>query len=813
MSQSLLASRRFAPLFWCQFFSAFNGNFLKNALALLILFKIGGQSGEALVTLAGGIFIAPFFLLSAFGGELADRFDKGRVARRLKLAEIGAAAIAVAGFQLNWLALLFVALFLFGVIGALFGPIKYGILPDHLRREELPAGNALVEGATFLAILGGTIAGGIAMNGGGEPRLLALMMMVFALLCWTASLFIPKTAQAAPDLAIDPNVLGSTTRLLGELWSDTRLWRCAVVTSIFWLVGAVVLSVLPPLVMHTLGGAETVVTIYLAVFAVAIGVGSGLASWLSAGRIVLLPTAFGALLIGLFSVDLGLALLRLPAVDMTTALAPSAFFARPVAWHAAVDLGILAVAGGLMVVPSFAAIQAWAAPERRARVVAAVNVLNAAFMVGGALVVALLQKAGVGVPALFLGIAAVGVAAALWIVRTMPTSAFQDFLSIVLRAFYRLEVRGLENLDKAGGNAIIALNHVSFLDGAVALAILTKEPVFAVDREFSQRWWVRPLIGLTRAMALDPARPLATRTLIQAVKNGETLVIFPEGRITVTGQLMKVYDGAALIAEKSGAMVVPVRIEGLEATIFSRLSRAQVRRRWFPKVTVTVLEPVRLTVDDGLKGKARRQAAGAVLYQIMSDLIFRTTPTDRTIVEAVVDAARVHGWGRVAVEDPVTGKLSYRKLLIAARVLAGKLTPLAGSGEAVGVMLPNANGATATLLGMMSAGRVPAMINFSAGAANIEAACTTAAIGTIVTSRAFVERARLDKLVDALSETLRIVYLEDLRQTVSLADKLRALVRYRRPVVPRKPDEPARSCSLPAPRVRQRGSCCRIATC
>ncbi len=791
MSQSLLTSRRFAPLFWCQFFSAFNDNFLKNALALLILFRIGGQSGEALVTLAAGIFIAPFFLLSAFGGELADRFDKARVARRLKLAEIGAAAIAVAGFQLSSLPLLFGALFLFGVIGALFGPIKYGILPDHLKREELPAGNALVEGATFLAILGGTIAGGIAMKGGGEPRLLALMMMVFALLCWGASLFIPKTARAAPDLQIDPNILGSTTRLLGELWSNTRLWRCAVVTSLFWLVGAVVLSLLPPLVMHTLGGAETLVTIYLAVFAVAIGVGSGLASWLSAGRIVLLPTAFGALLIGLFSLDLGLALLRLPAVDMTTALAPSAFFARPVAWHAAVDLGILAVAGGLMVVPSFAAIQAWAAPERRARIVAAVNVLNAAFMVGGALVVALLQKAGVGVPALFLGIAAVGVAAALWIVRTMPTSAFQDFLSIVLRAFYRLEVRGLENLDKASGNAIIALNHVSFLDGAVALAILTKEPVFAVDREFSQRWWVRPLIGLTRAMALDPARPLATRTLIQAVKNGETLVIFPEGRITVTGQLMKVYDGAALIAEKSGAMVVPVRIEGLEATIFSRLSRAQVRRRWFPKVRVTVLEPVRLTVDDALKGKARRQAAGAVLYQIMSDLIFRTTPTDRTIVEAVVDAASVHGWGRVAVEDPVTGKLSYRKLLIAARVLARKLTPLARCGEAVGVMLPNANGAAATLLGMMSAGRVPAMINFSAGTANIETACTAAAIGTIVTSRAFVERARLDKLVDALSQTLRIVYLEDLRQTVSLADKLRALVRYRRPVVPRKPNEPA----------------------
>src|SRR6516165_5105711 len=308
----------------------------------------------------------------------------------------------------------------------------------------------------------------------------------------------------------------------------------------------------------------------------------------------------------------------------------------------------------------------------------------------------------------------------------------------------------------------------------------TREPIFAVDHGFAQRWWVKPLLKLTRAMPLDPARPLATRTLIHAVRSGETLVIFPEGRITVTGQLMKVYDGAALIAEKSGAMVVPVRIEGLEVTIFSRLSRTQVRRRWFPKVRVTVLEPVRLAVDDALKGKARRQAAGAMLYQIMSDLIFRTTPTDRTVLEAIVDAAKIQGWGRVAVEDPVTGKLNYRKLLVGARVLAGKFTPLAGEGEALGVMLPNANGAAATLLGMMSAGRAPAMINFTAGAANIQAACTAAEVRTIVTSRGFVERARLDKLVDTLAEAVRVIYLEDVRGTVSIVDKTRALLAYRR---------------------------------
>jgi acyl-[acyl-carrier-protein]-phospholipid O-acyltransferase/long-chain-fatty-acid--[acyl-carrier-protein] ligase len=785
-----MASRRFAPLFWCQFFSAFNDNFLKNALALLILFKIGGEASESLVTLAGAIFIAPFFLLSAFGGELADRFDKALVARRLKLAEIGAALIAVAGFALNSLPLLFAALFLFGLIGALFGPIKYGILPDHLRREELPAGNALIEGATFLAILLGTIAGGVAMKGGGDARLLAVAMVLMALSCWGASLFIPATPRAAPDLALDPNLIASTIRLLGELWAETRLWRCAVVTSIFWMIGAIALALLPPLVMHTLGGSEIVVTIHLAVFAVAIAVGSGLAAWLSAGRIVLLPTVVGALLIGIFALDVGFALLRLPPSDMATALPPSAFFARPVAWRIALDLAMIAVAGGLMIVPSFAAIQAWAAPERRARVVAAVNVLNAALMVGGALIVALLQKAGVGVAVLFLGIAGVVLLAALWIGKTIPTSAFQDFLSIVLRAFYRLEVRGLENLESSGTKTIVALNHVSFLDGAVALAMLSREPVIAVDHGIAQRWWVKPFLRLTRAFPLDPARPLAARTLIHAVRNGETLVIFPEGRITVTGRLMKVYDGAAMIAEKSGAMIVPVRIEGLEATIFSRLDRAQVRRRWFPKVRVTVLEPVRLAVDAALKGKARRQAAGAMLYQIMSDTIFRTTPTGRTVVAAVVAAARQQGWRRAAVEDPVAGKLSYRRLLVAARVLAGKFSPLAGDGEAVGVMLPNANGAAAVLLGLMSAGRVPAMINFTAGPTNIRAACAAAGVTTIVTARGFVERARLDKLVASLAEA-RIVYLEDLRATVSVAERLRAWVGHRHALTPRDPDDPA----------------------
>lgn len=776
MFDTLMLKRRFAPLFWAQFFSAFNDNFLKNALVFIILYRLAGSHGEALVTLAGGLFILPFFLLSGIGGQMADRFDKAMMAQRLKLAEIGAAGVAALGFTLHSVPMLFAALFLFGVIAALFGPIKYGILPDHLKREELPAGNALIEGATFIAILLGTIAGGLTAREGGDAAQLSLLIMVFALACWVSTLFIPKTGPAAPDLVIDRNILRSTRDLLKDLWADARLWRTGVMVSLFWLIGAVVMALLPALVKNGMGGTEMVVSAYLATFAIAIAVGSGIGSFLASGRIVLLPVPVAGVVMGLFALDLGWAVSGIvahqPAQDL------DAFFANSSAWRVGIDLAGLAIAGGIFIVPSFAATQAWAPVEKRARIVAAVNVLSAAFMVAGAAVVALLQAAGLTLSHLFMLIGALTIAASVWIFRTLPTNPLSDFLSILFRAFYRVEVTGRENIAKAGDNAIIALNHVSFLDAALALSILDKEPVFAIDHGIAQRWWVKPFLKLTRAMPLDPSRPLATRSLINAVKNGESLVIFPEGRLTVTGSLMKVYDGVGMIAEKSGVPIVPVRIEGLEATIFSRLTREQVRRRWFPKVRVTVLDPVSLTVPDELKGKPRRQAAGAALYQIMSDLIFRTSDIDRSVFEAVAEAAVINGKGRVAVEDPITGTLTYKRLLIGAEVLGRKLMPLAARGEVIGVMLPNANGAAVTLLGLMSAARVPAMINFTAGAGNIAAACKAAQVRTIVTSRAFVEKGRMGPLIEALSADVKIVYLEDVRATVSTGDKLKALWRH-----------------------------------
>jgi acyl-[acyl-carrier-protein]-phospholipid O-acyltransferase / long-chain-fatty-acid--[acyl-carrier-protein] ligase len=787
MSTSLLTTRRFAPLFFCQFFAAFGDNFLKTALVFVILFEVSGANSGALITLAGATLIAPFFFLSGLGGELADRYDKAWVAQRIKFVEMGAAIVAVAGFAFHSLALLFLAVFLFGMLASLFGPIKYGILPDLLERRQLPSGNALIEAGTFLAILFGTIVAGIAANGNSNPVHFAWMMIVTALASWLCSLLIPKTGQAAPGLAINPNVFVSTASLIKQVRDDPRLMWGALVASWFWLVGALVLSLLPPLVSFNIGGSEQVVTLFLTVFSVAVGIGSGLAAWLAAGRIVLLPTLVATVLLGLFSLDLGwTAAAVVPAANPMTI---GAYFASRYSIHIVLDLAGLAIAGGLFIVPVFTAVQVWAGADRRARVVAAVNVFNAAFMVVGALILALLQKAGLGTPLLLALLGLVNLAVAVAIGMTMPASWLNDFLSIVFRAFFRLEVKGLDNIAKAGAKAVIALNHVSFLDPPLAVSILPKRPVFAIDVAMSKHWWIQPFLKFVRTMALDPLKPFSLRALINAVRDGNTLVIFPEGRITITGSLMKVYDGAAMIADKSDTMIVPVRIDGPEATIFSRLKSSQVRRRLFPKITVTVLEPVRLEVDPELKGRKRRQAAGAALYDIMSDLIYRTTPTDRTVVEAVIESAKIHGQNWLATEDPVSGQLTYKRLLTAVAVLGRKFLPLAREGGTLGVMLPTSNGAVVTLLAVMSAGRVPAMINFTAGAANILGACRAAQLDTILTSRTFVERGRLDTLVATLAKDVRVVYLEDIRATIGLGDKLRGLFSRNKPLVARQPDD------------------------
>ena len=791
MFSTLMTARRFAPLFWCQFFSALNDNLLKQGLVILITFTLAKEAGGVLVPLAGAVFILPYFLLSALGGELADKNDKAVVAERVKFAEIGVALIACLGFVLHSVPVLFVALFLFGVIGALFGPVKYGILPDHLKPEELSAGNALVEGATFLAILSGTLAAGFMVGEKTNPVVISAIIITLAIACWLSARMIPRTGAAAPGLIINRNPLTSTFALLKELQADNRLWIGGHIVSWFWAVGGVVLALLPLMIKNHFGGNENVLSVTIAIFTVGIAIGSIAAARASKLRPNLALVPVGALIMAIVSAEIGALLLG--TTPATTTTGPAEFlFSSMTGGTLMLGLLALAFAGGLFIVPSFAAVQLWAPVDRRARVVAAVNVMNAAYMVVSSLIVSALQVAGVGLAALFLLLGAANFIVFGLVLRSWGREGVQDFSRFIFKMFLRLEVKGIENLPKEGERTVIAPNHISLLDGPLMHAILPGHAAFAVDTGIAQASWAKPFLKLINAMTIDPTKPLAAKAMINVVKGGQTVVIFPEGRITVTGGLMKVYDGTAMIAEKADAWIVPVRIEGPERSPFSYLRKSQVKRAWFPKTTITILPPRKIQLDAALKGKARRQAAGAKLQDIMVDSAMETARIDQTLFSGLVEAKQTRATGKPAIEDPLTGKLSYGKLILGAQVLGAKLARYAPVGASVGVMLPNANGVAVTFFALQSIGRVAAMINFTSGAGNIIAACKAAKVDVVLSSRAFVEKGRLGELVAKLAAAqIRIIYLEDVRGEISALDKLAGIAQGSRPQVERQPNDPA----------------------
>jgi len=559
------------------------------------------------------------------------------------------------------------------------------------------------------------------------------------------------------------------------LFTDRRLFVSTLISCWFWLVSALMITLCISLIKNVLDGGIALSGAYLITLIFTLALGAACTIWLINGRIVLLLAPLGTFIIGLFSADIAFILTH----------------TDPTARRIGIDFAGIAFFGAMIVVPSFAALQQWAGKTRKARIIASANVLFAACMAGGTALVALAQFLGASLSTIFAAIALSSILAALLMIKYLPTSPLGDLVKLIFRIVFRLEIVGTENLDHAGEQPVFTLNHVSFLDAPLSLVLSDRKPVFAIHQEMAGKWWVKPFLKLIRAIPVDPSKPIATRTLIRTVQNGNPLIIFSEGRITVTGSLMKIYDGTAMVADKTGSPIVPVRIDGLERTPFSHLDRSQLKKRLFPKVRLTILPPEHMAIDNTIKGRNRRHLAGTYLYHIMSNMIFQTNHTSQTLLEATIDAARKNGMKQGTLQDPLGQALSYGKLLTASAVLARKFARDFHDSSAVGVMLPTTNGAAAVLLGLISAGKVPAMLNFSAGLSNLLAACRTAQIHTLLTSRAFIKQARLGLVLEEIAKIVQIVYTEDLRATISSSDKIRGMLQKTKPLVKKSGDDPA----------------------
>ena len=771
---SLLIKRRYGPLFAVQFLGAFNDNLLKFALLFLAnftLYRADPARAEVLATVATGVFILPYFLFSAWAGQVADAWDKTKLIRCVKAAEVGIMVLAIAGFWFQSTPVLLGCLFLMGVHSTVFGPAKYAILPQHLGAGELMGGTGLIEAGTFLAILAGQLAGGVIRP--WEAGLVATGVAVLGLLL---SFLIPLAPSQAHGLPIERNPFKGTLSILSVARSGRGVWLAILGISWFFSIGAILLSEFAPLTSATLGAGPSVVTLFLLVFSLFVAIGSVTVNRLLGGEVSARYVPVAALGLAAFQIDLWLTTTRF--VPGSRGAHVQAFLATAGSWHVLVDLAGLAFAGGMFVVPLYAILQTFSAPDQRSRVIAANNVVNATVTVALVAAVGGLLAAGTSVPGVIGAMGFATLAVALISCWLLPETLLKALIRGSLTLLYRVEVHGREHMPREGERAVLVVNHVSFLDGLLLAAFLPGRPTFAIHSRIARAWWVKPFLGLFDAFPVDPTNPMAAKAMVKAVREGRTLVIFPEGRITVTGALMKVFDGPGMVADKADAPIVPVRLDGPQFTRFSRL-RGKVRLRSFPKITLTLLPPRRFAVE-GDTARERRAAAGRKLYDVMSEMIFATSDTNRTLFGALLDARDVHGGSAAIVEDVKREPMTYARLVTAGLALGRPLARISAPGEAVGILLPNVGGVVATFFALQATGRVAAMLNYTAGLANLKAACTAAEIRLVVTARAFVEQAKLGDVVVGLEDGgVTVRYLEDIGAEVGRLAKLRALVASR----------------------------------
>jgi 1-acyl-sn-glycerol-3-phosphate acyltransferase len=617
----LLRTRRFAPLFGTQFLGAFNDNLYKNALIVLLTFQSAQWTTlapELLANLAAGIFILPFFLFSATAGQLADKYDKALIARLTKLLEVAIMAVAAAGFWLHSLPVLMTALFLLGLQAALFGPVKYAILPQHLHPDELVGGNALIEAGTFVAILVGTLAGGLLAGAVAQPMWIAVGGLLVAVLGYLTSRDIPPAPAPDPGLKINLNPITETWHNINFARSNRTVFLSILGISWFWLYGALFLAQFPAYTKNVLGGGEATVTLLLAIFTLGIGLGSLLCERMSGKHVEIGLVPFGSIGLTLFGIDLYFASPVGLVGNGTHELL--ALLSIPAIWRVLFDLMMLGVFGGFFIVPLYALVQIRSAPEQRARIIAANNILNALFMVVGALGAAAALGAGLSIPALFGLAALLNALVAIYIYRLVPEFLLRFMAWMLVKAVYRLRTEGIEHIPTEGP-ALLAANHVSFADAVVIMGASPRPIRFVMDYRIFRIPVLSFIFRHCGAIPIASAKedPVmmekAFAEVSTALQNGELVGIFPEGGITRDGEVQVFRSGISRILAANPVPVVPLALSGLWGSFFSRVDghamKTPFRRGLFSSIVLRAGVPLAADVTPAQLREQVRALRGA----------------------------------------------------------------------------------------------------------------------------------------------------------------------------------------------------------
>ncbi|MBL8511003.1 MAG: MFS transporter [Betaproteobacteria bacterium] len=595
----LLTQRRFAPFFWVQFLGAGNDNIFKFAFTVLATYQAaawGGMDAKVAGPLIGGLFILPFVLFSATAGQLADKYEKSTLIRLVKNLEIAFMLIIAAGFFFKLVSLLFVGVFLMGCHSTLFGPVKFAYLPQHLDVHELTGGNGLVEMGTFTAILLGTMLGGalVAIPDIG-PHWVAVVSLAIAVLGRVAAGYVPHSPAPAPDLKVNWNPASETWHNLKIAYRNPAVFNALIGNSWLWFFGSIFLTSFTGFAKETLGGNEQVVTLLLALFSIGIGLGCVLCEKMSGHKIEIGLVPFGSIGMTVFAADLFFTTHNMTATQLVGAWA---FVQQPGSLHLMADMFLMAMFAGFFSVPLYAMMQARSEPAYRARIIAANNILNAAFMVVASIMAAVLLKSGLTLPQLYLVVAIMNAAVALYIFKLVPEFLMRFLIWMLIHTFYRVKKTDLQNIPD-DGPCVLVCNHVSFVDALVIGGCIQRPVRFVMDHRIFKvpvlNFFFRTAGAIPIASFKENPVMLekAYDKVADYLAKGEVVCIFPEGRITDNGELYPFKKGISQIVERTPVPVIPMALRGLWGSFFSRWGGTAMRypRGVFSRIDLVIDQP------------------------------------------------------------------------------------------------------------------------------------------------------------------------------------------------------------------------------
>ncbi len=780
---ALFRDKTFLPLFITQWIGAFNDNVLKSAFTFLVAYgglTLAGLDKETALLIGAIVYVAPFMVASGLAGALSDRFDKAKIIRWTRVTEIVLASLAGIALYFELVPMILACLFAYSTQSAFFGPAKYSILPQVLREDQLIDANAWLESSTFMATLLGLLFGGF-LAGNDQIAVVVGTLFVLSVISYAVSRSIPAALPLQADGTVDLNPVTTSLSAIKTVFAKVKLFRSSIGLAWFFSVGLVVITIFPDVAKSNLNVSANVANILIAAFVVGIAIGTAVVARMLKGEISARHVPLGAFGMAIFLIDLAAATHAYSAVSAGLSdIGIVTFLSSWAGLRVVLDMIAIAAFGGFFTVPLYAILQSQADDETRSTAIAGSNIISATMMVAVSAASTLAVSAGLNVVSVLVVLGVVNIGVALYVIKLLPDEVVKALGATLVKFLFRARVDNIEAYGDGSEPAVVIANHTSFLDAILLGCLLPGKPAFAINTHIAKAWWVKPAFLFFDLVPVDPASPFSVRKMVKIVRDeGRRLVIFPEGRLTVTGSLMKVYDGPAMIAAKAEAPIIPVRIDGAQFSKFSRLS-GKLPLKWLPKVRLTVLAKRTIVVPEDLFGRARRAWASRRLHDVMTDMVFETSNLDQTLFNALIDAGSVHGKRKV-VEDIERNPIGYRRIITGAFALGKKFADISEPESRLGLLLPNSSAALVSFFACHAYNRTPAMLNFTAGAAGIDAALTAAEVRTVITSRRFVEIGKLGPLVDVIAGKAKVIYLEDLRDEISLPAKLWAAFKARFP--------------------------------